>query len=63
MIRQCCVCHKIYEDGRWVTPRPEELVDEDITHGYCEECYEDFTRAVAEHMASARADAALATTA
>ena len=61
MIRQCCVCKKIYEDGRWVHPRPEILGETtDITHGYCEECYKDFSRSVAEYLASIRNTAVMA---
>lgn len=61
MTRQCCVCKRVFEDGRWVPPRPEHLEDENVTHGYCEECSADFTRAVAEYFALARPGAALAT--
>lgn len=56
MIRQCCVCKRIYEGGQWVMPRPEHLAEEDITHGYCEECYEDFMKAVAEYVATMHAE-------
>lgn len=61
MIRQCCVCKKVYEGGQWVVPRPEHLEEEDITHGYCEACYEDFMRAVAEYVETMNQPIALTT--
>lgn len=39
MIRQCCECKRIWLDGRWVYPRTSELENQDISHGYCEECF------------------------
>ena len=42
MIRQCCVCKKIFYEGTWVPPQPLELDGVTVTHGYCETCYKDF---------------------
>ena len=44
MIRQCCECKRIYENGSWVHPLPGDLDDEEITHGYCDICTEDLRR-------------------
>ena len=60
MIRQCCVCKRIFVDGEWVHPSSDPLDYEDVTHGYCELCYEDFMQTVAEYV-SLRGEHALAT--
>lgn len=39
MIRQCCECKKIWIEGEWVEPVTGQLENQDITHGYCEECF------------------------
>jgi hypothetical protein len=39
MIRQCCQCKKIEVGGHWVYPRFNQLEGQDISHGYCEECF------------------------
>lgn len=59
MLRQCCVCKKIHVDGKWVQPTPEQIDHDNITHGYCEECYKDFMRTVAEYTSAVREKTAL----
>ncbi len=61
MIRQCCECKRIFEAGRWVLPRREHLEREDVTHGYCEACSQEFARSVAKYIASMRPELSLAT--
>lgn len=60
MIRQCCVCQRVYEDGLWVAPGPEVHECEEITHSYCDDCSEDFLRSVAEYFATPKADFSVA---
>jgi hypothetical protein len=38
VIKMCCVCHKVEADGQWSAGRclGEK---EQVTHGYCPECY------------------------
>lgn len=60
MIRQCCVCKRVHDDGRWVAPEPEVLDTEEITHGYCDECSKDFLKSVAEYIAASQMDLSLA---
>lgn len=62
MIRQCCVCKKIHRDDRWVSPRSEDLDGQEITHGYCEGCYQDVKLTLKE-IAALRRRAALASAA
>jgi len=38
MIRQCCVCKRIFVGGKWLKVNPKFLEKEEITHGYCEIC-------------------------
>ncbi len=59
MIRQCCVCQRIFKRDQWVTPETNELDGVEITHGYCEVCHEEFKRTLAE-LAAARRQASLA---
>ncbi len=62
MIRQCCVCQRIFKNEQWVSPRTSELEGVEITHGYCEVCHEEFKRTLDE-LAAARRQAALASAA
>lgn len=43
MIRQCCQCKKVWHMGKWVEltalPKEVNLVQDDVSHGYCEECF------------------------
>ncbi|MCE5229572.1 hypothetical protein LLG95_08250 [bacterium] len=39
MIRQCCQCKKIWMNGRWVFPRLSQLEGQEISHGYCDDCF------------------------
>ena len=39
MIRQCCECKRIWISGQWIKPLPRQLDHEDVSHGYCEECF------------------------
>ena len=59
MIRQCCVCKRIFENGEWVYSS-SDLELEEITHGYCEVCYEDFMRTVSEYLSVTRGEPAMA---
>jgi hypothetical protein len=59
MVRQCCVCKKVHRDGRWVLPRSEDLAGREITHGYCESCYQELKLALAEIASVRRRSAAL----
>ena len=36
MIRQCCVCGKIYEKGVW--KHPNHVEHREISHTYCPDC-------------------------
>jgi hypothetical protein len=44
MIRQCCQCKKIEVNGEWVYPRFRQLAGGDISHGYCEKCFEAYKK-------------------
>lgn len=46
MTRQCCVCKRIHVDGRWVAPPWNIYSDPNVTHGYCERCYDDLMRSL-----------------
>ena len=48
MVRQCCVCKKILRRKSWVDPVPSDLDQADITHGFCDECYEEYKKSLAE---------------
>ena len=38
MIKMCCVCRKVEEAGQWSTGHCLGE-NEQVTHGYCPECY------------------------
>jgi len=38
MIRMCCVCRKVEQEGRW-RQGAELFRKEFVTHGYCPECF------------------------
>lgn len=48
MVRQCCVCGKVKEGDQWVVTGSVELKSVEVTHGYCETCYESFLTSVTE---------------
>ena len=37
-------------DGRWVYPRFSQLEGQDVTHGYCDECFADCRREIEHHV-------------
>lgn len=37
MVKKCCRCGKIQVDDTWVDP--PLVINDDISHGYCPECY------------------------
>ena len=39
MIRQCCECRRVWEEGQWVAVAEESLDGLDISHGYCDDCF------------------------
>ena len=39
MIRQCCQCKRVWKDGRWAYARLSQLENNDVSHGYCEDCF------------------------
>lgn len=54
MIRQCCECRRVWQDGQWV-PVPEEQLDgQDVSHGYCDECFIEQMRIIHEMEKVAR---------
>ncbi len=48
MVRQCCVCKKVLRRQSWVDPRPMDLEQENITHGFCDRCYEEYLKSLAD---------------
>lgn len=46
MTRQCCVCKRVYVGDRWVSAPWDLYGEADITHGYCERCYEELMRSI-----------------
>jgi hypothetical protein len=46
MIRQCCVCKKVFRDGKWVALVVLDTDSEDITHGYCDDCADELKASV-----------------
>lgn len=50
MLLQCCQCRKVMIDGRWVYPRFSQLEGQDVTHGYCDECFADCRREIEHHV-------------
>jgi len=38
MTKMCCVCRKVEEEGQWSAGRCLGE-NEQVTHGYCPECY------------------------
>ena len=49
MRRQCCMCKRVYENGRWDNPL-DSLDPANITHGFCEECLELYLRSIADYF-------------
>lgn len=39
MIRQCCECRRVWNEGQWVVIAEEKLEGLDVSHGYCDECF------------------------
>ena len=39
LIKQCCQCKRVQIDGKWGFPRYRLLIDKEISHGYCEDCF------------------------
>ncbi|MEN6626671.1 MAG: hypothetical protein ABFD69_10640 [Candidatus Sumerlaeia bacterium] len=39
MLRQCCQCKRIWVNGRWVFPRLSQLEGQEVSHGYCDDCF------------------------
>ena len=46
MLRQCCECKRIWVNGKWVFPRLSQLAGADISHGYCNRCFEKTMRRI-----------------
>ncbi|MCL2790560.1 MAG: hypothetical protein FWD79_07935 [Desulfobulbus sp.] len=50
MIRECCVCHRVEQKGKWhadlIFGRHERL-----SHGYCPDCYDDLMVNIEEFSA------------
>jgi len=38
MVVQCCLCKRVRNGKLWAEPLPEEIVEGDISHGYCPAC-------------------------
>jgi hypothetical protein len=49
VVRQCCVCQKVFEKGEWVVAKVDDLPFGEITHGYCDLCCEDLKRSILEY--------------
>lgn len=60
MIRQCCECRKVCQDGRWVTEPARLPKGERVSHGYCPTCAKAALKAVEDHYASLAASGASA---
>lgn len=39
MIRQCCECRRVWQEGQWVVVPEEQLEGLDVSHGYCDDCF------------------------
>ena len=39
MLRQCCRCKKIWNNGEWIDANAEVLAGADVSHAYCEDCF------------------------
>ena len=50
----CCQCHKVEQEGSWAQPATLLGQPEQITHGYCPECYDQALGAIEQYMASQR---------
>lgn len=42
MIKQCCMCRKVFKEQVWIDPSPSELDGQTVSHGFCERCYEEY---------------------
>jgi hypothetical protein len=40
MIRQCCQCKRVWKEGRWTFARLSQLDLAEVSHGYCEDCFD-----------------------
>jgi hypothetical protein len=38
LLRQCCVCKKIYRYGKWVIEEHVDIRKTQVTHSFCDIC-------------------------
>lgn len=54
MVVQCCVCHKVRENGKWL--KPSEAPNPELcSHGYCPVCAAEAFAEVERWIAQERA--------
>ena len=54
MLRQCCKCRKIWKNHEWVFPRLAELFHRDVSHCYCESCFQQELEKISGRGGAAR---------
>lgn len=54
MTRMCCQCHKVEQDGSWAASDRLPGWTEQVSHGYCPECYDKALVAIEQYIESKR---------
>jgi len=49
MIRVCCVCHRVEQQGKWHAG-PFLAEHKRLTHGYCPDCFAGVTAEIEEYF-------------
>ena len=54
MTRMCCQCHKVEQEGYWAQSPTLFGRQEQITHGYCPECFDKALGAIDQYITGKR---------